>query len=490
MRLAIVDDQPTGGQLAADDAPKDVEAPDEPAVGEGEGDAAPAPEAEAEDGVGEAGQHEWLLVVEGVETGDGRVIDENALTWRDLPLPLMATDETSDGHDGAKLVGQIVDIRRDGANIYGTSVPVESDDDDVKRLQGLIDRGELRGVSVDMDSLDAELEVIIPADDEPAEPEVDDDGNEMVRIPMGNEKLRIRSARIMGATAVPFPAFQEAGLISSALTAGAITLDTEQPDGSFPITAPVAPPAHFFDDPGFMAPTPMSVENDGYVRGHIALWNTCHRGFSQCTPPPRAPGGDYSQFHTGEIVTAEGSRLSVGNITVDSGHAPLDAGAAKAIEHYDHTGWIGADIRVGEDEFGIWAAGALRPDVTPAQVRALLAADVSGDWRSIDGRLRLIGLCSVPVPGFVKTRVASGAPAALVAAVPVCTDDLDADTEYVAMADYIAASIGRDRETLAGERDRVAYAIGRHPVQLTAAANEARRAIHASLAADIAAEVR
>lgn len=486
MRLAIVHDDHPAATLAVgdEDAPP---APDDAAPGDDTADEPAEQETEAEMGDGE---HEWVLVVEGVETGDGRIIEKGGLTWRDLPLPLMATDVTDDGHDGAKLVGQITEIYRDPtdeARVLGKTRKIKSDDAEVKRLQQLIDDGELRGISVDMDQLDAELEITVTPIDEDAEPELNDDGDEVVKLPMGGEKLRIRKARIMGATAVPFPAFAEAKLIASAdaLVATAVTPQPADAD-EFPITAPVAPPAHWFDDPGFTKPTPMSVEADGYVRGHIALWNSCHRGFDTCTPPPRAPGGSYAQFHTGEIVTAEGTRLAVGNITVDAGHAPLDRSALGAREHYDHTGWIGADGRCGEDQFGIWFAGALRPELPPTKIRALLAADVSGDWRRIDNALQLIGLASVPVPGFVKTRVAAAHVEALVASVPVCEADDPADVEYADMAEFIAASIGRDGATLTGERDAVAFAIGRHPAQRAAA----RLDLHRALAASIAAEVR
>ena len=420
----------------------------------------------------------YLLVAEGVPTGDGRIINENALTWRDLPLPFMATDVTGPGHDGAKLVGQIVAVERDGSSIYGDVKLIDSDDADVLRLQRLIRDGDMRGVSVDLDQVDGQLE--ITADDvaevvEEIEAEVDEDTQgvveeidaeaEVTAIPLSEPTMRITAARIMGATAVPFPAFAEAQQVVAALLAGATRIDTEQTAPS-PIAAPVHPPAAFFADPALTGPTPLTVTDDGQLVGHLALWASCHRGFDVCTPPPRAPGGDYTHFHTGEIVTAEGTRVAVGNITVDSGHADLSNDSRLAKEHYDHTGWIGAEVRVGEDDHGIWMAGALRPGLAPERVRALMACDVSGDWRAIDGTLRLIGVASVPVPGFVKQRVASGAPLALVASIPVCSDDIDPDRD--AVADFIAASIGRDKATKAGERDAVAFDLGRHPVQVRA----------------------
>ena len=79
-----------------------------------------------------------------------------------------------------------------------------------------------------------------------------------------------------------------------------------------------------------------------------------------------------------------------------------------------------ADVTVGEDEHGIWVAGALRPGTSPEVIRELRGAVLSGDWRDYEGNLELIGLLAVNVPGFpipkVAARVAGGRTLALVAA--------------------------------------------------------------------------
>lgn len=156
-----------------------------------------------------------LLVVEGVWTGDGRYIEEGALSWRDLPLPLMATNRTTDGHMDAVLIGNITRIERVGREIHSYGRFVQSDDAEIVALQSLVRNGELRGVSVDLDAV--EYEVIFPAgEDDMPEPEMD--GSVVMEV--AEVKMRILSARIMGATVVPFPAFQEAYIESvAALTA-------------------------------------------------------------------------------------------------------------------------------------------------------------------------------------------------------------------------------------------------------------------------------
>mgnify|MGYP003624380074 CR=1 FL=1 len=402
----------------------------------------------------------WLLVQEGVPTGDGRMIEQDALTWRDLPLPLMATDETSHGHDGAKFVANLVRIEREDDKIYGYTTMLKSSDKKVKQLQKLIEDGDLKGVSVDMDMVEGHIVV------QAADKMVPDDNGELI-IPLETEKMVITSARIMGATAVPFPAFQEAQQLAASLVAGAATIDTQQTQ-KVALAAPAVPPKAWFDSPALAAPTPITVLSTGRLFGHIALWKSCHRGFAdRCVPPPRNKTGNYAHFLTGEIRCDDGTVARVGHITVDGGHANESASAQAAKQHYDDTGWTAADVTIGEDAFGIWVAGSIMPGLDDLRIRKLMSHDVSGDWRRLNGSLELISIRTVPVPGFVKTVYASGEMMAMIAAVPVCASDLDPAVQRV--ADRIAASIGRTHEQVQAERDVVAFGIGRHPSQRRAA---------------------
>lgn len=179
---------------------------------------------------------------------------------------------------------------------------------------------------------------------------------------------------------------------------------------------PDIPPHEWFQNPGLTAATPLTVDEQGRVHGHIAAWGTRHVGM-QNVQPPRSHN-DYAFFKTGAIKTDRASSLPVGQITLAGGHAPLSADAGAAVKHYDDTNSAVADVNVGEDDHGIWVAGALRPGVSRSQVRALRASAPSGDWRPINGNLELVAICQVNVPGFpvARARVASGAVTALVAA--------------------------------------------------------------------------
>lgn len=180
---------------------------------------------------------------------------------------------------------------------------------------------------------------------------------------------------------------------------------------------PVVPPDQWFQDPKFSRLTPLTVEDDGHVYGHLADFNMSHIGLPRPVKPPRSRSG-YNYFKTGAVRTASGGRVRVGQLTSVGGHAPLQATAQQAVAHYDNTDSAVADVNIGEDQFGIWFAGALRPDVTPERLRTFQASALSGDWRPINGSLELVAACSVNVPGFPITEayVASGAVLSLVAA--------------------------------------------------------------------------
>lgn len=180
---------------------------------------------------------------------------------------------------------------------------------------------------------------------------------------------------------------------------------------------PVKPPSGWFTDPSLDRLTPLTIDQSGRVYGHIAAWHTSHIGMAGGVKPPKSKS-NYAFFRTGQVETSDNVLVDVGQITLAGGHAPLDVNAARAVAHYDDTSSAIMDVSAGEDQHGIWVAGALRPSVSDEQVRAMRASSVSGDWRPINGRLELVAVCAVNCPGFPipRTRVASGSPIALVAA--------------------------------------------------------------------------
>lgn len=362
-----------------------------------------------------------LLIPEDQETGDGRYFVKGSITLRDLPLPLMWQIKTAEGHDGSYVVGRIDSIERiengmgNAKGFFDTGVIG-------REAERMVREGFLRGVSADMDKFDAQQEEVL------SETEKDDKGD-----PAKKDRITVNKARIMGATIVAKPAFQEVLIFLDETLVP--QEDTVIPDGIYfddadPLDAaaliacgqvasaiPVTPPKDWFGNPELSHATPITVDDDGRVYGHIAAWHVDHIGMQFGTKPPRSASG-YAYFNTGSLRTEEGSDVTVGQLTLAGGHASLEASAREAAKHYDDTASAIADVHAGEDEHGIWVAGALRPGTTPQQIRVLRASAPSGDWRPIRGKLELVAVCQVNVPGFpiARARVASGHVMALVAA--------------------------------------------------------------------------
>lgn len=359
-----------------------------------------------------------VLVVESVRTTDHREIGPEALTWRTLPLPLMGLDETTWGHDGAVLIGTIETITRETDGRYVATGSYLSDDNGT-RFADLVDAQALRWVSVDLEVLESEMI------------EVYEDGGDTIEDPMFGDVMafpsdwweRVTSGRIMGGTVCPFPALPQAvivaegqefpeveadnGLPTLAVTAAASGWAAEQA-----VDVPARPPADWFADPQLDRLTHLTVTAEGRVFGHIAPWEQDHIGYAdRSVRPPRSPsGGAYFATATG-VECDDGSRPRTGVLTLGTGHADQRLGWRPASEHYDHTGTAVADVAYGEDDYGPWVAGSLRPGVTAAQVRTLACSDVSGDWRAVGGALDLVGVLVVNVPGFPVPALAASAAA-------------------------------------------------------------------------------
>jgi len=192
-------------------------------------------------------------------------------------------------------------------------------------------------------------------------------------------------------------------------------------------------PAAWFTDPHLTEPTHLTVDAEGRVFGHLAAWGTCHIGFDGvCVEPPNSNTG-YAYYANKQVLLDDGTSARTGVISIGGGHANGRATLRSATEHYDNTCTAVADVSVGEDEHGIWCAGWVRPGATDAQVAALRASDVSGDWREVGGNLEMVAALAVNTAGFPVARVTEGVQVALVAAGIVASpaDDLDAIADLI-----------------------------------------------------------
>lgn len=151
------------------------------------------------------------------------------------------------------------------------------------------------------------------------------------------------------------------------------------------------------------------IEDSGRVFGYVTHWNRCLLdGGTECWKATSSPS-QYALAHCGDTLTAEGTLVKTANIGGGSGHAPGTNGATSAARWYQDTSTQLARARYGEDEHGIWFAGALWPDVSAEDIARLRASGLSGDWRWIgdEGHYDFIGSCMVNVPGLPLYRAAS-----------------------------------------------------------------------------------
>ena len=410
-------------------------------------------------GASAGGPLEWtaIFVPEGTLTDDGRAFAPDSLSWRELPLTLMAMTETSEGgHIGAEVAGRIDRIWQEG-NLIKASGVFDSGDYG-QEIARMVADGVLRGLSVDIAIHEYEVG--------PRSDYFDADGNWLVEKPMraeqddadlldmlfGDEtadRIFVVTKGVIGmATVCPFPAFAQANiaLVASGavwrythqavgftiverpgLAASAVPADGEwhqmtklgdevYVDGKLVATltaatltaaaaglAPLKPPAEWFADPGLTELTPLTITEDGRVYGHAWGWGTCHLSFEGCVVAPHTQTAN-AYFHLGEVECADGELVPVGKITIDAPHAGQRLSRAEAIRHYDHTGTVAAHIVCGEDEHGGWFAGAIHPELSAEKLRLLRGSSLSGDWRAVNHNLELIAMLAVNVPGFPVPR--------------------------------------------------------------------------------------
>lgn len=351
---------------------------------------------------------EAVLAYEGLETADGRFLMPGEIDERDLPLTLMAQTVTADGHMGAEVAGKITKIWRVERSDLGDGVIAVMGSGEFSTEKAgpmavqLVEDEVLRGVSVDITAsekvpVSRETHAVIPEDEL------------TIEMLMNGEVLQGIKGTIMGATLVPFPAFDEASMWivdeREAVVASAFSVKLLEPQVGLTAAAaglaPLAPPRDWFYTPEANHKTPLTITDDGQVYGHLATWDQCHMGFMNDCVLAKPSRTNYAFFHVGSIKTAEGDRVPIGRILVgDAGHANVRLDGRAANEFYDKTGLVAAFVRATDGKHGIWLSGAVRSDAPAEKVRDLMANPPSGDWRWEGGWLELIAALAVAVPGY------------------------------------------------------------------------------------------
>lgn len=303
------------------------------------------------------------------------------------------------------------------ADMWVVADVVFDTDNEAREAERLAREGKLAGVSVDLGNVTSEIEILA----------TDEDG-------FPTDWLEtLTQGEILGATQVAMPAFADARIVEEDGSLVAYLapegLKTSDRRGITPhaLDWRENAPLMFNDtsdghegavhvgnlvnfrrvgelalvastNPGLTGITRPFVQ-DGKLVGHGAGWGTCHLSLLEqrgvCVTPPEGS----------EAQTVNVYRHPRGDI-----HAPTVAsvGMDEASRWYDaHCELVGR-VGVGEDDFGIWVAG----DTTLPDGDYYL----SGDWRTVDGRLELNSFLVVENPAYPLALTASDEQVALVAA--------------------------------------------------------------------------
>jgi hypothetical protein len=348
------------------------------------------------------------VAVIGEPTSDNRILGhEVELSFRQPPLALQWQRQASEGHQDSYTIGVIEDIHREDDHVKISGYLLNTPE--AEEAQNLIRHG-VSNPSVDLAGAEWHF--------------TDKDGEKltpdrlMEYLEAGNPLYRkITKGEIVGTTLVAMPAF---GTVR-------FTLDDERQPRDLGLVASAAagfkPRVYnhrLFEDPKLARQTHLTMDDDGRIFGHMAVFGQCHRSVqSDCVYVPRSPSG-YAHFHTSPMVRLDdGRRISVGRLTAGGGHADPRLKPAPAAAHYDDVGTCFALVRAGEDEHGIWVSGVAAPGASPEIIEQGLSAPLSGDWRNFGQGLDLIAVLAVNTPGYAVLGVDDddGIPATLVASV-------------------------------------------------------------------------
>jgi hypothetical protein len=371
-----------------------------------------------------------LIVVEGVESCDGRLFELGSSEWRQLPIPYMVQNTAPHGPgqlpDPAWSAGQIDEwIQRDPTDptrILGRGHLMPNA---AGRQAEELARGGFRGVSVDA-YLTGPL----------GQP-----GMQVTHVNQKGEPVaaltRYDSNMIARVTQVPTPAiegcciwFDDEEMPEAARNVHGAAIPSDVPPEVITIApgnmsafeqmvaaggGPFAPPREWFFTPEPDHYQPVEVTADGHWSGHIARKGQCYLGSGvKCrTAPPSTSVPPYKGFHRTVAQCADGTRVACGWVAMDTKHAPELHGVTQGqvADQYDHTGTLGAKIRCSNGKHGVWSSGAILPGLPERALAILQGPEVSGDWRhwtdpdtGTSHALELLGVLGVPFPAFPGTR--------------------------------------------------------------------------------------
>lgn len=283
-----------------------------------------------------------ILAVEGIPTGDLRRFASQALTFDQFPLSLTWQRAAADRHDGAVVIGRITNAwtGEDGL-VYGEGMFRLSPEAD--EVIDMIANGDIRGVSVELDSIAMEYS--------------DADGNPInLETAAGDTDVyqHLTAGRVRSATVLPVAAFAESyvalgpwpegeGLVAACAPCIAAEMDEYAADlALFAISeASWDGSASRFSDEEWVRATVVD-------RG--ASYNTAKERYAV---PIREPNGDLSRaaVHNAaariDQVDAPASAIAAGKRRLVAAYRELDEEAPESltasafqVDTHDGPGWI------------------------------------------------------------------------------------------------------------------------------------------------------
>ena len=330
-------------------------------------------------------------------TDDGRLIHGEGFSTLALPRSIKAQFKATFGHDQADIAGRLDEVTvADDGTVSGKGWLLN--DQYGKRAAFLIKTQAFRGNSIDLRAKEKDVEVNITEDE---------DG-------FLSWEVDFLVSRLGATTLVAEPAFENAMAVipdgwevegaeplSEAITAAVSS--EPKPEHAFCFSVVKDRPkakSENFANPELTELTPIFVDSDDHVFGHLASWQHEHQNLGIIAPRSKS---NYAWYANRTVETEDGF-VATGPLVIDGNHADVNLGIYEAMDHYANTCLAWADVCVGEDEFGIWMSGQVRPGTKAETVYAGRASGVSGDWRWVGAGHELISVLSVNTPAFPTPR--------------------------------------------------------------------------------------
>jgi hypothetical protein len=346
------------------------------------------------------------------ETGDGRLLESAGAGTRELPRTVFGGFQEGDPHGPNMPIGRLDSVEFDPENNTATGWGWLLDDDNGRLAERYVAARAMRGNSIHMTEIDAEL---IWKSDDPNDPDFWD-------YTIVFHRWSVASTTMLG-----IPAFKDSQFELDEVTASLLASDAPlEIEGVFEVqfdvnvasmiqqrmeitaSAGKKPPWEFFYRAEFEDPCPITIEDadeNGYyaVYGNLARWNVCHEGIdARCVIAPYDPS-DYAGFNCSHVLTDRGM-VNTGPIFFLGGHPDKPIGNGDPWKAYGGIENAWGDVRVTHGQHGPWICGYVRPGVPENSIIEARASRISGHWGT-DSTLKAIVSCNVPAYSVPASRV-------------------------------------------------------------------------------------